>query len=49
MDVRSRDKDRAQQLAWLMVLGHLATVYNLAIFDERERDANPHIHIEEAD
>jgi hypothetical protein len=48
VDVRVRDKDRAQQGVFLAVLGYFVPGYGLAVFDERARAGETHFHIEEA-
>ena len=49
VDMRSWDKDDAQQVLWGTILAYLAPRWNLAVFDERARDKGPHYHIEVAD
>jgi hypothetical protein len=49
VDIRSLDKDRASNLLFLHVLNYLSASFKLAVFDERERPGQPHIHVEEAD
>lgn len=48
-DCRSWDKTPEEQLVWAVVLAFVARKHNLAVFDERARDAGPHWHIEVAD
>jgi hypothetical protein len=48
VDLRVRDKDRAQQDTFLAVLSCLSYSFGLAVFDERMRDGEPHFHVEEA-
>jgi len=49
IDIRSWDKSELGQLTFHVVLAHLAKEYDLAIFDERNRDKGPHWHLEIAD
>jgi hypothetical protein len=49
IDIRSWDKSELGQLTFHVILAHLAKEYDLAIFDERNRDKAPHWHIEIAD
>jgi hypothetical protein len=48
VDVRVRDKDRTQQGVFLAVLGYYVPGFGLAVFDERARPGETHLHIEEA-
>ena len=49
IDIRSWDKSELGQLTFHVILAHLAKEYDLAIFDERNRDNAPHWHLEIAD
>lgn len=48
-DMRMWDKTDQEQLLWGVILAYFAKQMNLAVFDERARDASPHWHAEEAD
>lgn len=49
VDLRSIDKGSDQQALFGILLQYLSPLYNLAVFDERQRDAGPHWHVEIAD
>ena len=49
IDIRSWDKSELGQLTFHVILAHIAKEYDLAIFDERNRDKAPHWHLEIAD
>jgi hypothetical protein len=46
VDIRTGDKSQAANLVFLTMLGYVATVMPITIFDERNLPGQAHIHIE---
>lgn len=46
LDLRTRDKTAEEQLLFLVVLVYVAAKFRCAVYDERQRPAAGHFHVE---